>query len=93
MSIPHSDRIDDAMITVYGADWCEDTQATLYHLDSLGVQFQYIDIDQDPQAKEWVKQHNAGRQRTPTLDVQGQILPVPDEPRLEDVLRARGLMG
>ena len=26
-------------VRVYGADWCEDTRATLNHLDSLGVQY------------------------------------------------------
>lgn len=80
-------------VKVYGAAWCEDTQATLYHLDSLGVQHRFIDIDQDPQAKEWVVWQNGRKQRTPTLDVQGMILVEPEEPRLEDVLRAKGLMG
>lgn len=80
-------------VKVYGAERCEDTQATLYHLDSLGVQHRFIDIDQDPDAMAWVVQQNGGKQVTPTLDVQGQILSVPDEPRLEDILRAKGLMG
>jgi glutaredoxin len=80
-------------VRIYGADWCEDTQATLNHLDSLGVQFDYINIDQDRQAADWVRQQNGGKQKTPTLDIQGQILVEPDERDLEEVLRGRGLMG
>jgi glutaredoxin len=80
-------------VKVYGSDRCQDTQAALYHLDSLGVQHEYINIDQDPDAMSWLLQHNAGPQLTPTLDIQGTVLSAPDEPRLEDVLRAKGLMG
>lgn len=80
-------------VRVYGRDWCEDTQATLYHLDSLGVQFDYIDIEADPRAAEWVCQQNGGKRITPTLNVQGQVLVEPDERDLEEALRGRGLMG
>ena len=64
---------------MYGADWCEDTTATRNHLDSLGVQYQYVDVDADPQAKAWVEQQNGGKQKTPTLDVAGRVLVEPDE--------------
>lgn len=80
-------------VRVYGADWCEDTQATLNHLDSLGVQFDYINVEQDPQAQAWVKQQNSGKQKTPTLDIQGQVLVEPSEYELEEALRGRGLMA
>src|SRR5205814_1675557 len=35
------------MITVYGADWCEDTQRSMRHLRRLGVPYRYINIDED----------------------------------------------
>lgn len=50
-------------------------------------------MDQNPQAREWIEQRNAGQQRTPTLDVQGQVLVEPDEQELEQALRGRGLMA
>ena len=62
-------------VTVYGADWCEDTQATRNHLDSFGVQYHYVDVDRDPDAQAWVKRQNGGKQKTPTLDIAGQIAP------------------
>ena len=80
-------------VKVYGAAWCEDTQATRNQLDSLGVPYQYLDVDHDPQAKAWVEQQNGGKQKTPTLDLAGEILSVPDEHDLEDALRGKGLMS
>jgi glutaredoxin len=80
-------------VRVYGADWCEDTQATRNHLDSLGVPYQYIDVEKDAQAQAWVKQQNGGKQKTPTVDIQGEILVEPRERDLELALRGRGLMS
>ena len=80
-------------VKVYGANWCEDTHATRNSLDSLGVQYQYIDVEQDRGAQDWVKAQNGGKQKTPTVDIGGQILIEPDERELELALRAKGLMG
>ena len=43
------------MITVYGADWCEDTQRSLRHLRRLSVPHQYINIDEDLDALDRAK--------------------------------------
>jgi mycoredoxin len=80
-------------VKVYGAEWCEDTAATRNNLDSLGVQYQYIDVDTDANAKAWVQEQNGGKQKTPTVDVGGRILIEPDEHALEEALRGTGLMG
>ena len=58
-----------SVITVYGADWCEDTQRSLRHLRRLGVPHQYINIDEDLDALERAKALNQGRRRTPTIDL------------------------
>jgi glutaredoxin len=80
-------------VKVFGADWCEDTQATRNHLDSLGVPYQYINVEQDAKARDWVKQQNNGKQKTPTVDIGGKILVEPDEQELEQALRGTGLMS
>ena len=36
-----------ADVEVYGTDWCEDTQGTRQHLEGLGMEYQYINIEQD----------------------------------------------
>ena len=80
-------------VKVYGADWCHDTQDTLKHLKELGVAHTYINVEQDAQASAWVKQHNDGKERKPTLDVAGQVLSVPTDRELDSALREKGLMA
>ena len=57
------------MITVYGADWCEDTRRSLRHLRRLGVAHSYINIDEDVEALERAKALNSGVRRTPVIDL------------------------
>ena len=82
-----------SIVKVYGADWCHDTQAVRNNLDSLGVQYEYVNVDIDPSASDWVKQHNAGKTKLPTVDIVGKVLSVPDERDLEKALRGTGLMS
>ena len=80
-------------VKVYGADWCEDTRHARDFLGRLGVQYQYVNIEQDEAAAEWVRGQNGGRERKPTVDVAGQILSVPTDHELTSALRERGLMA
>ncbi len=80
-------------VKVYGADWCHDTQDTLKHLKELGVAHVYIDVEGDEEASAWVKQHNDGKERKPTLDIAGQVLSVPTNRELESALREKGFMA
>ena len=81
-----------AAIKVYGADWCGMTTRTLSHLDELGVEYEYIDVEQDPKASEWVKSHNGGKEKKPTLDISGQVLSEPSNGQLDDVLRRLNML-
>ena len=56
------------MVEVYGADWCGDTQRTRRHLDSLGIAYQYINVEHDQQASACVKQQNDGKERKPMVE-------------------------
>ena len=76
------------MIKVYGADWCGDTKRTLNYLDNLNVDYEYIDVEQDESASEWVKSQNDGKERKPTLLVGSQVLSVPSEGELEAALKS-----
>ena len=79
-------------VNVYGAGWCEDTQATREHLDHLGVPYQYIDVDDDLEAKEWVKRQNDGKQKTPTVKVGDLVMSEPSNGQLDTALKTRGLV-
>jgi mycoredoxin len=74
-------------VKVYGAGWCEDTHETRAHLDALGVDYQYFDVDADPQAKAFVEEQNGGKQKTPTVAIGGRILIEPENAELDEVLR------
>jgi len=80
-------------VKVYGADWCGATQRTLAHLKELGVAHKYINVEQDERAAAWVKEHNDGKERKPTLDIAGQVLTEPTNRELESALREKGFMA
>lgn len=73
-------------ITVYGADWCPDTQRTRQYLDGLGVAYDYVDIDGDPEGEQTVIAANDGSRRIPLVDLQyageRRILRVPSTEEL-----------
>jgi glutaredoxin len=81
-----------AGVTVYGADWCPLTKNALEHLDQLGVEYEYINIDEDEAAARWVADHNHGREKKPTIDIEGQILTEPSDAELENVLRSKKVL-
>jgi len=76
------------MITVYGADWCEDTRRSLRHLRRLGVAHRYQNVDEDSHALERAKALTGGLRRTPTIDlgVGGEPLVEPDNDMLTGAL-------
>jgi mycoredoxin len=80
-------------VKVYGADWCEETRHAREFLDGLGVSYQYVNVDEDERAALWVREHNGGKERKPTVDVAGQILSAPTDHELTSALRERGLMA
>ena len=57
------------MITVYGADWCEDTRRALRHLRRLHVPHRYLNVDENMEALERATALNGGKRRTPTIDL------------------------
>lgn len=81
-----------ANVKVYGADWCHDTQSVMTFLKRRGVDYDYINIDNDRAAAGWVMQHNQGKEQKPTLDVKGQVLSNPTHSELEDALYAEGIL-
>jgi glutaredoxin len=81
------------MVTVYGADWCEDTQRSLRHLRRLGIAHTYENVDRDPEALGRAKSLNDGVRRTPTIDVDGTTLVEPSNEELTSALGERGLIA
>jgi mycoredoxin len=80
------------MVEVYGADWCGDTKHALAHLDALKIDYEYIDVEQDEKASDWVKSQNEGKERKPTIKVGENVLSVPTENELDAALQKEGLI-
>jgi mycoredoxin len=78
------------VIKVYGADWCGDTQSARKHLESLGIDYSYVNVEEDEEASEWVKNQNDGKERKPTIAIGEKVLSVPSESELDSVLKQEG---
>lgn len=83
------------MITVYGADWCEDTRRSRRHLRRLGVPHHYLNIDEDLGALDRAKALNQGQRRTPVIDLGfgGAPLVEPDNDSLTGALIEREMLS
>lgn len=83
------------MITLYGADWCEDTRRSQRLLRRLHVPYHYINIDEDLDGLERAKALNYGQRRTPTIDLGlgGPALVEPDNETLTGALIEREMLS
>jgi glutaredoxin len=93
--VPFTQPIDKgSMITVYGADWCEDTRRSQRLLRRLHVPYHYLNIDEDLDALDRAKALNQGNRRTPTIDLGlgGQALVEPDNETLTAALLEREML-
>ena len=59
--------MNQAGIRVYGAEWCDDCRRAKRFMDQRGIPYQWIDIQDDAEAKEFVKKLNHGKQIIPTI--------------------------
>lgn len=57
----------DQNITMYGAVWCPDCKRSRSYLDSHEIKYNYIDIDQTPEAIGEVERINNGMRKIPTI--------------------------
>lgn len=73
-------------VKIYGADWCFLTHRSMDHLRHRGVPFDYINIERDPKAAEWVRSQNGGKEKKPTVDIDGTILSEPSNEELDAAL-------
>lgn len=59
-------------VKVFGATWCPDTQRTLSHLETLGVEFKFVDVDEDARAEEQVIEAGNGKRKIPLVELVAQ---------------------
>ena len=78
-----------ADVKVYGAPWCPDCQRSKRFLGEMRVPYDWIDINQDPAAAQFVREKNNGKQSIPTIIFQDGSLLV--EPGNDELARKLGL--
>ncbi|MBT2484554.1 MULTISPECIES: glutaredoxin domain-containing protein [unclassified Microbacterium] len=61
MTAPASDTL-----TMFGAEWCSDCRRTKKQLDTLGVEYTYVDLEADPSAADVAKEIS-GRMNIPVV--------------------------
>ena len=54
-------------IIVYGTTWCGDTRRARRVLDENSIAYDWVDIDQDSQARKYVEEVNHGYRSVPTI--------------------------
>lgn len=76
-------------IKLYGAEWCPDCHRSRNYLDSQSVTYEYINVDGDDDAQNYVKQVNDNRLIIPTIVFpDGSVLVEPSNAELARKLRS-----
>ena len=79
--------MSNEIIKVYGARWCGDCFRTKRVLDKYQIEYQWIDINKDLAAKEFVGRVNDGNFVVPTIVfLDGTILAEPSTRQLKQKL-------
>lgn len=81
------------MITMYGAEWCGDCRRSSALLKELGVNYNYINVEEDPSAADKVVEINGGAQSIPVIVFEdGTHLTEPSDPALKAKLIELGVI-
>ena len=80
-------------VKFYGAMWCGDTRRARIWFDNNNVGYEWIDVDKNKDAEEYVKSVNNGFRSIPTIVfADGSKLTEPSVRKLEEHARTIGLV-
>jgi mycoredoxin len=68
---PETTKIPTMKVQVYTAAWCRDCRSAKQFLDSHGIQYTEINVDNDPAASDEVIRH-VGKRAIPQLVIDGE---------------------
>ena len=76
-----------AAIIMYGTTWCFDSRRARRVFDELEIPYEWIDIDKDSDARQYVEEVNHGFRSVPTIIFpDGSILVEPSDEVLREKL-------
>jgi glutaredoxin len=76
----------ESEVRVYGMDWCGLTFGVREYLTTARVEYEYYDVERDPQAFDVALALSIGRRRFPLVVVYDRILMNPSRVELQRVL-------
>jgi mycoredoxin len=79
-------------VTVFGADWCEDTHRSRRLLRRLNVAHLYRNVDDDLDALDRATALGQGVRRTPVIEIDGSALVEPSNALLMSTLVSRAVL-
>ncbi len=74
-------------VVLFGADWCPDCRRAKSHLADNGINYQFIDVDENDWATEKVESINKGKRIIPTLLIDNVPYTNPDNAALNTLLK------
>jgi len=78
---------------MYGAQWCGDCRRSAALLKELGVNYDYVNLEETPEATEKVIEINGGAQSIPVIVfADGTHLTEPSDPALRAKLEDLGVI-
>lgn len=79
-------------VTMFGADWCRDCRRSKALLDTLGVDYEYVDVEQDLSAADRAEAIS-GRKNIPVVVLpNGKHFVEPSDAELRAELEASGVV-
>jgi mycoredoxin len=86
------ETFDAQRITMFGAEWCGDCRRSKKLLDTLGVDYDYVDLEAVPEAADRAAAL-AGRKNIPVISFpDGAVQCEPSDPELHGKLSALGVI-
>ena len=80
-------QVQEKQIVMYGTSWCPDCARSKKLLDGHNVEYQWINIEEVPEAADAVRQINNGLQSVPTIVLpDGRVLVEPSDKELSSAL-------
>ena len=93
MSLATTSNADEKVI-VYRTSWCAFCHTEMQWLERLGVPYVAKDIEADEAAhKELMEKINGDFRGVPVTDIAGDIILGFDRPKLQESLKAKGLVA
>jgi mycoredoxin len=75
-------------VKMFTTTWCAFCKNTKRYLDSKGISYEEIDIEQHPEYGEAIEKASGGFRTVPTLDIDGKLYVNPSRQEMDAVLGA-----